>query len=124
MTDNYNVPNRAQPLKVVASLPINENWEEIQKALNQNYDLASQVVNKIDITEKGVEGGLATLDINNKLESSQLPEQAKGHVFEVSNVSEQLSLNAYSGDICVRKDLNKTFSLKLMIQVFLQIGLK
>ena len=113
MTDNYNVPNRAQPLTIVASSPINKNWEEIQKALNQNYDLASQVVNKIDITEKGVEGGLATLDINSKLESSQLPEQAKGHVFEVSNVSEQLSLNAYSGDICVRKDLNKTFSLKV-----------
>lgn len=109
----YQVPNRAVPLTIVASKPINENWNEIEEALNKNYELAEQVVNKIDISEKGIEGGVATLDINNKLTISQLPEEAKGHVYEVNNLVQQLSLDAHSGDICVRKDIQKTYSLRI-----------
>lgn len=109
----YEVPNRAVPLTIVASKPINENWNEIEEALNKNYELAEQVVNKIDISEKGIEGGVATLDINNKLTISQLPEEAKGHAYEVNNLVQQLSLDAHSGDICVRKDIQKTYSLKI-----------
>lgn len=109
----YIVPNRAVPLTVVESIPINQNWDEIEQAINKNYDLASQVENKIDISEKGVEGGVATLDINNKLVSDQIPDEAKGHVYEVDNLSEQLALNAFTGDICVRRDVGKSFALKL-----------
>lgn len=108
----YQIPNRAKSLTVVASAPINENWENIEQALNINYELASQVSNKIDSSEKGVEGGVATLDINNTLELSQLPEQAKGHVYEVNSLNEQLNVNAFTGDICVRLDLGKTYTLK------------
>lgn len=109
----YIIPNRAVPLTIVESTPINQNWDEIEQAINKNYDLASQVENKIDISEKGVEGGVATLDINNKLVSEQIPDEAKGHVYEVDNLSEQLGLNAFTGDICVRRDVGKTFALKL-----------
>lgn len=109
----YIIPNRAVPLTIVESTPINQNWDEIEQAINKNYDLASQVENKIDISEKGVEGGVATLDINNKLVSEQIPDEAKGHVYEVDNLSEQLGLNAFIGDICVRRDVGKTFALKL-----------
>lgn len=107
----YIVPNRAVPLKIVESAPINENWKKIQDALNKNYELASQVNNKLDATELGASGGIATLDLNNKLNTSQLPEQAKGHVFETRSLAEQLALNAYTGDICVRLDIGKTYAL-------------
>lgn len=111
--NQYIIPNRAVPLTVVESKPINQNWEEIQEAINANYDLASQVENKIDISEKGVEGGVATLDINNKLEAQQIPDEAKGHVYEVNSLTEQLALTAYTGDICVRHDKNKAYALKI-----------
>lgn len=109
----YIVPNRAEPLTIVQSNPINQNWDEIQEAINKNYDLASRVENKIDISEKGVEGGVATLDINNKLNTDQIPDEAKGHVYEVANLAEQLLLPAFTGDICVRKDIGKSYALRI-----------
>lgn len=111
--EKHIVPNRAQALTIVASNPINENWEAIQESLNENYDLAVQVETKIDEDEKGVEGGVATLDINNKLTKEQIPDEAKGHVYTVNSLAEQLALDAYSGDICVRNDINTTYALSV-----------
>lgn len=109
----YLVPNRAVANTIIASSPINENWEDIQTALNRNYDLASQVVNKVDSTLLGVSNGVATLNNDSKLNEEQLPESARGHIYEAANLYEQLSLSAFPGDLCVRKDIDKTYCLSV-----------
>lgn len=112
MSENYTIPNRPKPLTVIAADPIVENLDYIQEALNINKELADQVKNKVDATEKGVADGVATLDLNGKLEYSQLPDSARTRVFEVRTLNEQLSLEAFTGDICLRRDLEKTFVLQ------------
>ena len=112
MSKAYIVPNRAVALTIVASRPINENWDTIEDALNANHELAQQVNEKVDTSERGASQGIATLDENRQLTSTQLPEVAKGHVYEVTSLSAQLNLDAYPGDICVRKDLGKTYALQ------------
>ena len=118
------IPNRAVPKTVVASEPINQNWDIIETSLNEVSDLAEQVVDKIDESEKGVQDGIATLDTYGKLHLSQLPESAKGHIYTVNSLSEQLQLPAYSGDICVRD--GKTYALKgtnpTLLSDWLEIG--
>ena len=66
-------------------------------------------VEQIPLSQKGVASGVATLDSDGKIPSSQLPAIAISEVFVVSSESEQLALNAQSGDAAVRSDLNKTY---------------
>lgn len=112
MSENYLIPNRPTSLTVVASNPIIENLDYIQEALNTNKQLADQVNNKIDISQKGAIEGVASLDLNGKLVYEQLPDSARTRVFEVRTLTEQLSLEAFTGDICLRRDLEKTFVLQ------------
>ena len=112
MSENYLIPNRPVPLTVVAANPIIENLDYIQEALNTNKQLADQVNNKIDISQKGAVEGVASLDLNGKLVYEQLPDSARTRVFEVRTLTEQLSLEAFTGDICLRRDLEKTFVLQ------------
>lgn len=131
---NYSVPNRAAKYKVVASAPINDNWQYIEDALNELNNKADKVTEKIDKTEKGVAGGVATLDGNGlvpdsqlgkgepngvagldedgKVDVEQLPEEIYAQVFEVGSLNEQLALDCYVGDICKRLDTLATYVLK------------
>ena len=115
MPDDENtikIPNRAVSLTVVGSGEINENWDAAEKGLNDTYELAVQVDEKIPLAEKAVANGVATLDVQSKLNVDQLPEVAKGHVYEVSSLIAQLSLQAYPGDICRRTDIARTYALR------------
>lgn len=106
------IPNRAVSLTVVGSGEINENWDAAEKGLNDTYELAVQVEDKIPLAEKATANGVATLDVQAKLNVDQVPEVAKGHVYEVSSLIAQLSLQAYPGDICRRTDIARTYALR------------
>ncbi len=58
---------------------------------------------------KNVAGGYAGLDVNKKIDESQLPKMTVGNVYAVNTEVEQLALTAVTGDVAVRSDLNKTF---------------
>ncbi len=64
---------------------------------------------KIDVSEKGIANGVATLDSGGKLPTSQLPPLAINDVFLVSSQSAQLALTAQAGDIAIRSDINDSF---------------
>jgi len=63
----------------------------------------------IKVTDKGVVGGVAELDSNGKVPTSQLPAIALTDVFVVGSESEQTSLTAQEGDVAVRTDENKSY---------------
>lgn len=68
--------------------------------------------NYIPLTQKGSANGVATLDASAKVPSSQLPDISITNTFVVATEVEMLALNAQTGDIAVRTDVNKTFILK------------
>lgn len=107
----FRIPNRAKSLTVISSKPINENWEAIESSVNTALDLSDAIDQKVDIAELGEINGIATLDDSRKLSQDQLPKNAIGHVYSVESLEEQLNLDAYSGDICVREDIGKTYAL-------------
>lgn len=108
----YTVEKFGKPYKVVASGPINETMQYIEDALNEIDNKTSKIDEKIDKTEKGAAGGVATLDGNRKVPTEQIPDKAYSQVFEVNSLQEQLALSANVGDICKRADLLRTFVLK------------
>jgi hypothetical protein len=60
--------------------------------------------------QKGVAGGIATLDsVSGKIPSSQLPALAITETFVVASQSAQLALTAQEGDVAVRTDQNKSY---------------
>lgn len=59
--------------------------------------------------QKGVAGGLASLDGSGKVPTSQLPALALTDVFVVGSQAAQLALTAEEGDVAVRTDLNKSY---------------
>jgi hypothetical protein len=60
-------------------------------------------------SEKAQAGGVATLDINGKISSNQLPAIAITDVFTANTDAEMIALPAQSGDVAIRPDINKTF---------------
>ncbi|GAA0078802.1 hypothetical protein UT300005_31810 [Clostridium sp. CTA-5] len=58
-------------------------------------------------------GNIPILDSNGKLDTNILPALAITDTFLVDNETEMLALTAQKGDVAVRKDLNKSFILKL-----------
>lgn len=108
----YTVEKFGKPYKVVASGPINETMQYIEDALNEIDNKTGKIDEKIDKTEKGAAGGVATLDGNRKVPTEQIPDKAYSQVFEVNSLQEQLALSANIGDICKRADLLRTFVLK------------
>lgn len=68
--------------------------------------------NYVPLTQKGTANGVATLDASAKVPSSQLPDISITNTFVVATEVEMLALNAQTGDIAVRTDVNKTFILK------------
>jgi hypothetical protein len=60
---------------------------------------------------RNVPSGLAILDENGKIPTTQLPPLAINNTFVVNSESALLSLVAEIGDVAVRTDLNKSFIL-------------
>lgn len=59
--------------------------------------------------EMGQPNGVATLAADGKIPTSQLNPIAINDTFVVNSESAQVTLNAQTGDVCVRTDLNTTF---------------
>jgi hypothetical protein len=65
----------------------------------------------IPLTQKGAADGVATLGVDSKIPSAQLPALAVGSVFVVANEAAMLALSAQEGDMAVRQDVSRSFIL-------------
>jgi hypothetical protein len=65
---------------------------------NISEDLQTSLDNKIETSEKGAANGVATLDANSKIPSSQVPAIAITDVFEVADIAARDALTIGSGD--------------------------
>jgi hypothetical protein len=63
----------------------------------------------IPLTQKGANSGVATLDVNGKIPSSQLPAIAITSVTVVATIAERDALTPQEGDFCVVTDVGETF---------------
>lgn len=63
----------------------------------------------IRVTEKAVASGVATLDANGKIVTSQLPGLVLVDTYVVPNEAGQLATGAEQGDVVIRTDLQKSF---------------
>lgn len=59
--------------------------------------------------QKGAANGLATLDGNSKIPTSQIPSLSLTDVHVVASQAAQLALDTQEGDLVIRTDLSKTF---------------
>ena len=62
-------------------------------------------------SQKGAANGVATLDGNSKIPTSQLPSLAITTTHVVSSQSAMLALDAQEGDVAIRTDISKSFIL-------------
>lgn len=69
-------------------------------------------VDYIKIIEKGVASGVATLDTNGKIPTTQMPSIAISDTFVVADQNAMLGLTCETGDVAVRTDENKSYILK------------
>lgn len=70
------------------------------------------ITDAIPSSEKGAANGVATLDANSKITSSQVPAIAITDTFVVANEGAMLALStAEKGNVAVRTDVNKSFIL-------------
>lgn len=72
---------------------------------------ATALASKVDTSLIGAANGLATLDSDQKIPVSQLPSIAISDTFVVGSEAAMLALDAQTGDIAIRTDLNQTFIL-------------
>jgi hypothetical protein len=70
-----------------------------------------QLFNSITQAEKGVAGGVPTLDLTAKIPASQLPAIAINDTFVVNSTAAMSELTAEIGDVAVVTVINKTFIL-------------
>jgi len=66
-------------------------------------------VGHIALSQKGAANGVATLDVDSKIPTAQLPALAITDTFAAANETEQLALTIQKGDVCVRSDENKSY---------------
>lgn len=69
---------------------------------------------KINTSQIGVAGGVASLDAGSKVPANQLPAIAITDTFVVASQAAMLALTAETGDVAVRTDVSKSFILKAM----------
>jgi hypothetical protein len=68
--------------------------------------------NKIDLTEKGIQNGVATLDVNGKIPASQIPSISFSSGYVVTSQAAMLGLSsAVVGSIAIRTDNSKNYVL-------------
>lgn len=70
------------------------------------------ITDYIPLTEKGAANGVATLDGNAKIPTSQLPSLAVTETFVVTSEAAMLALTAQVGDVAVRTDIKENFILQ------------
>ena len=85
---------------------------ELQYIGTLTSNAQDQLDAKINLSEKGVADGVATLDANGLVPESQLPPVSKIDTFIVASEAEMVALTAQTGDHAIRTDLNTTFILK------------
>jgi hypothetical protein len=69
-------------------------------------------LNAVTQGEKGVAGGVATLDpTTGKIPAGQIPAIAINDTFAVNSQAEMLALTAEVGDVAIRADISKSFIL-------------
>jgi hypothetical protein len=112
-----------QPLypKTVASQVVQEidlrflTDAERQEIIDLRTDVGSLQTNigdYIPLTQKGAANGVATLDANAKIPTSQLPSLAVTETFVVTSEAAMLALTAQVGDVAVRTDIKENFILQ------------
>ena len=70
-----------------------------------------ELTNKVNTSLLGVNNGVATLDNQGKILTSQLPSLLINNTYVVNSEAEMLALSATKSDIAVRTDIEKTFIL-------------
>lgn len=65
----------------------------------------------VAVTQKGIKGGVATLDSSGQIPASQLPPVAIANTSVVAHQAERLGLSANVGDVVVQTDVSKTYIL-------------
>jgi len=75
-------------------------------------NLSTALGNKIETSTLGQADGVATLDNNGKVPSTQIPSLAITETFVVATEGAMLALTAQMGDVAIRTDLDKTFILQ------------
>lgn len=72
----------------------------------------AEAIDAVPRADKGVPGGVATLDSNARVPAAQMPGIAVTETFNVGSQAAMLALSAQMGDIAIRDDLQKTFVLQ------------
>ncbi|MFN3944602.1 MAG: hypothetical protein ACK4K7_06720 [Allosphingosinicella sp.] len=65
----------------------------------------------IPMAQRGANNGVATLDAGGKVPTAQLPSIAITEPFVVANQAAMLALNAQTGDVAIRTDIQRNFIL-------------
>jgi hypothetical protein len=74
--------------------------------------LETSITDYIPLTQRGAANGVATLDGNAKIPTSQLPSLAVTETFVVTSEAAMLALTAQTGDVAVRTDIKENFILQ------------
>ena len=87
---------------------INNGTTDVAPSQNAVYDALAL---KLDSSLKGANSGLAELDSNGKVPTSQLPAIAISDTFVVASEAAMLALTAEVGDVAIRTDESKSYIL-------------
>lgn len=78
--------------------------DTVYSVLGHNHDAAY-----VQLTEKGANSGVATLDSGGKVPVSQIPNAALTSVDVVADLTAQDALTVQAGDVAIRTDISKTY---------------
>lgn len=84
--------------------------DDLPEGMTHLYYTSTRVNDAINAL-KGIASGLATLDINGKLPTAQLPPLAINDFFPAASEAGMLALTAQRGDWCLRTDTGNTYVL-------------
>lgn len=87
-------------------------WGNISGTLTDQTDLDNALTGKQSTSEKNQANGYAGLDAAAKINPLQLPSIAITDTFVVVSQSAMLALDAETGDVAIRTDLNKSYILQ------------
>ena len=85
-------------------------WADLDYFLG-SADIGTSLEDYVLLSDLGTANGVATLDANAKLTSSQLPDVAQVTVHAVANQTARLALSVQVGDIAIQSDNGQTYVL-------------
>jgi hypothetical protein len=85
-------------------------WADLDYFVDE-ASLNTSLGDYVETADLGVANGVATLDANAKLTSSQLPDVAQVTVHAVANQAARLALSVQVGDIAIQSDNGQTYVL-------------